>query len=477
MLVNMAKTFFFYDLETSGLNPKIQRIMQFAGQRTDMQLNPVSEPVNVLVRLSDDIVPDPEAVMITGITPQKTLEEGLSEPEFAKLLSDDIFTEDTITVGFNNVRFDDDFIRHTLWRNFYDPYEWHWKDGRSRWDMLDVVRVTRALRPEGIGWPFSEDNRPVNKLEPITRVNKLNHVKAHDAMSDVEGLIEVTKLIRDKQPKLFDYLLKIRDKNEVKKLVNLDQKAPFVYASGRYPIDGHHTTVAFPLTSGSNGNVVVYDLRHDPTPFVNMPGDELKKAIFANRQARKAEDFVAVPVKELAYNKCPAVAPLGVLEQENGWKKLGLSLETIEKHKSVLLQNPQFAENVRSAFESREPYDKKGQDVESSLYDSFIPDRDKSSVAAIRNATEQELADFNPNFSDERLPVLLLRYKARNYPKTLSESEQTEWEAYRTQKLQSGLPGYAESLQRLAAVHAADDQKQFLLQELQLWAESIAPLD
>jgi exodeoxyribonuclease I len=472
----MAQTFFFYDLETSGLDARTGRIMQFAGQRTDMALNPVGDPVDVLVRLSDDILPSPEAILVTGITPQKTLQDGLGEPEFAKFISEEVFTPDTIVVGFNNVRFDDDFIRNTLWRNFYDPYEWAWKDDRSRWDMLDVVRMTRALRPEGIEWPVDDEGKATNRLELLTAANKLNHVKSHDALSDVEGLIDITKLIRDKQPKLFDYLLKMRDKNEVKRLVNLDQKTPFVYASGRYDSEFDKTTVAFPLASASNGNVAVYDLRHDPTPFVELSAEELGKSIFAGWQARKAEDFVRIPVKELAYNKCPAVAPLGVLEQADGWQKLGLNLETVEKHQKVLLDNPQFAENIRTAYEAREPY-ARGDDVETRLYDSFTPDKDKPHIGAVRNASEQELADFHPSFSDERLSELLLRYKARNYPKTLSEDEQKQWETYRSSKLQAKLPAYMSSLQKLSAVHQADDSKQFLLQELQLWAESILPAE
>ena len=208
----MARTFFFYDLETSGLNAREDRIMQFAGWRTDMDLTPIDEPYNILVALNDDTLPSPDALMVTGITPQKTVNEGYSEAQFARILSDEIFTPDTIVVGFNNIRFDDEFIRHLLWRNFYDPYEWCWKDGRSRWDMLDVVRMTRALRSEGISWPLDDAGEPTNRLELITRENGIAHKNAHDAMSDVDALIDVTKLIRNKQPQLFEYLLKMRDK-------------------------------------------------------------------------------------------------------------------------------------------------------------------------------------------------------------------------------------------------------------------------
>lgn len=469
----MAKTFFFYDLETSGLNPRDDRIMQFAGIRTDMNLNPIGEPYNLLVRLNDDTLPSPEAVMVTGITPQQTLDEGYSEAEFAKIIVGEVFTPDTIAVGFNNIRFDDEFIRHLLWRNFYDPYEWSWKDGRSRWDLLDVVRMTRALRPEGIKWPVDDKGTATNRLELIARDNKLGHTKAHDALSDVEALISVTKLIREKQPQLYDYLLKMRDKNEVKKLVNLEYKQLFVYSSGRFDSEFNKTTVAFPLTAGKNGNVVVYDLRYNPAPFINMSSKELAKKLYATWEERQADGFVKLPVKELQYNRAPAIAPVGVLQQSDGWNKIQLDEATITKHKDILLSSPGFAENIRTVYENREEF-KKLPDPEAQLYDGFVSDSDKMRVEKVRVANQNELADFHPSFTDERLPPLLMHYKARNFPKSLSEDESIEWEKWRANKITAALPAYMRSIQKIAS-QTTDENKVFILQELHLWAESIMP--
>lgn len=469
----MATTFFFYDLETSGLNPREDRIMQFAGQRTDMHLNPIGDSFNLLVELNDDTLPSPDAIMVTGISPQQTVADGYTEAEFAKILYDDVFTPETIAVGFNSIRFDDEFIRALLWRNFYDPYEWSWKDGRSRWDMLDVVRMTRALRPDGIEWPVDSEGRATNRLELLTKLNGVDHLKAHDALSDIIATIEVAKLIRGKQPQLFDYLLKLRDKNEVKKLVNLDDKKPFVYTSGRYDAEHDKTTVAFPLTLGRNGNIVVYDLRYDPASFLNMSQEQLADTLFASWEERKAEGFQKLPVKELQYNRAPAVAPLGVLEQDKGWERIHLDAETIERHKKVLLSVPEFAENIRTLLENR-PEFKKLPDAEGQLYDGFVNDKDRIRIEAVRNAKPTELADFQPEFTDERLPPLLLRYKARSFPDTLSESEAVTWEKWRAERINRQLPDFMKALQRIAST-TSDDSKQFLLQELQLWAESVVP--
>lgn len=466
------RSFFFYDLETSGLNARSQRIMQFAGQRTDANLQPVGEPVNILVKLSDDILPEPYAIMVTGITPQMTLADGLTEPEFARYITEEVFTPGTVAVGYNNVRFDDEFIRHTLWRNFFDPYEWAWSEDRGRWDMLDVVRMTRALRPDGIEWPVDDNGVPTNRLELLAKANKLVHTKAHDALSDVEALISLAQLIRAKQPQLFEYLLKMRDKNEVASLVNLEDPRPFVYASGRYGSAYDFTTVAFPIAPGPKPNsVLVYDLRYDPQGFIGATPQALASTLFADRDTRAQDGFVALPVKELTYNKCPAVAPLGVYDDASQ-ARLKLPLDTIETHLTLLTKHREFAEAVRTAFEMREPYEP-SIDVEGQLYDGFMPEKDKVKCAAVRNAGEQDLADFHPQFIDERLVELLLRYKARWFGQALAEDERKHWEAYRSAKLASSLPSYLQTLAKLA--ETVTDA--YLLEELQLWAESIAVLE
>lgn len=465
-------SFFFYDLETSGLNARFQRIMQFAGQRTDKNLKPIGEPVNILVKMSDDILPEPNAITVTGITPQMTLSDGLSEPEFARYISEEVFIPNTTVVGYNNVRFDDEFIRHTLWRNFYDPYEWSWDDGRSRWDMLDVVRMTRALRPEGIKWPVDENGFATNRLELLSRENDLLHEKAHDALSDVEALIGVTTILKENQPQLFDYLLNMRDKKQVAKLVNLENPKPFVYSSGRYGKECDFTTVAMPLALSAKPNsVLVYDLRFDPTAFLTATPQALAETLFASKELRSRDGFTPLAIKELSYNKCPAVAPLGVLDGKSQ-KRLNLSLETIEKNYKLLQNSPAFGEAVRTAFELREPYES-SLDVEGQLYNSFIPDADKPKCLAVRSMDKQGLVDFNPSFVDERFEQLLLRYKARWFADSLAEDERVKWDSYRAAKFASELPTYLEALSTLA--ETATDT--YVLEELQLWAESIAPYD
>ena len=455
----MGKTFFFYDLETSGLYPREDRIMQFAGQRTTMDLTPIGEPVNILVKMTDDALPSPGAINVTGITPQMTLADGVNEAEFCKFVTEEVFTPETCAVGYNTVRFDDEFMRAILWRNFHEPYEWQWKDGRSRWDMLDVVRMVRALRPEGIEWPVTEEGKATNRLELLTAKNGLSHKHAHDALSDVYATIAVARMIREKQPKLFDFLYKMRDKKQVKRLVNLEDKKPFVYVSGRYAAEYEKATVCVALTAGRNGNVLVYDLRYNLERVLAEP--EFSDAGLEKTGSATRSDFYPI-VKELCFNRCPAVAPLTVLRDED-WERIGLTQEVVEENLKILMAHPEFAEQMREQHENGREFPV-AVEPEGALYDGFLNDSDRVKVAAVRNAEPGKLADFQPDFIDERLPELLLHYKGRNL-ECLSETEAAQYEEYRRARLERQVPKFLEELEKIT-----DD---FLREELLLYMQSL----
>lgn len=479
-------TYYFYDLETSGLNPRLDRIMQFAGQRTDLDFNPIGEPDNILVTLADDTLPSPGAIMVTGITPQSTKQDGMTEREFCEFLLEKVATSSTTIMGYNSVRFDDEFVRHTLWRNFHDPYEWQWKDGRSRWDLLDVVRLTRALRPEGINWPVTPEGRPTNRLELITKENGITHEHAHDALSDVCALIAVTKLIHDKQPQLFDFLYRHRNKRDVADIVNLDNPQPFVYATGRYPSATCHTSVAYPFAPADNGNVLVFDLRYNLDEL--LEGEAAAKAAgtldfkkpFHERDPWE-RGFQPI-VKKLQYNHCPAVAPLGVLEKSDGWQKIDLSFETVQKNLQSLKNHPEFIERMAKV---KRPDYPPSVDAESALYDGFLDDHDRLLCSTVRNNGAEDLADYHPHFLDERLPELLLHYKAKNYPSALAADEVEKWEEYRTKRLTDQAPRFLDELNKIQQSLArggswgsrSPEDCAYLLEELHLWYEAIQPAD
>lgn len=471
--------FFFYDLETSGINPRQARIMQFAGQRTDLNLKPIGEPVNLLIKLTDDALPDPDAIMITGITPQHTKADGVSEADFLKIFNEEVSLPGTIFAGFNSVRFDDEFMRFLHYRNFYDPYEWQWLDDRSRWDILDVVRLTRALRPDGINWPFDTNGKPSNRLELLTSVNKLEHTDAHDALSDVRATIAVARMIRNKQTKLFDYLLSLRNKKAVAELVNQDQ--PFVYTSGKYPAEFEKTAVVAKLTDHpERQGAVVFDLRHDPDEYTNNTAAELAELW----RYKKDPQEPRLPVKLLLFNRCPAIAPLGVLDKTSQ-ARLQIDLKTVQAHHKKLKAAKGFTKKIIEAMEilNQEQQTRlltSQLEVDAQLYDGFFSKPDQTTMRAVRVAEPDDLTSFADKFQDDRLKTLLPLYKARNYPKSLTSEERANWENYRLHLLtdggnQSRLHKFFGRLEELASLKQTTQDQRYLLEELRLYGESIMP--
>ena len=478
----MTESFFFYDLETSGINPRESRVMQFAGQRTDLNLKPIGNPFNVLIRLTEDCLPDPQAILLTGITPQQTVTDGISEADFLDIFHKEISTPGTIFVGFNNVRFDDEFIRFLLYRNLYEPYGWQWQDSRSRWDLLDVVRMTRALRPEGIVWPKDAKGVATNRLELLAEANKLLHVKAHDAMSDVEATIALAKLIKEKQPKLFSYLKNLRNKKAIAEVV---EKADpmFVYTSGKYPSEYEKTTVVMKIANHPDRQgALVYDLRHNPKEFTDLSVEELVAAW----QRPRDEEGPRLPVKSLKFNRCPAVAPLSVM-LPGDYKRLQLSKKSLTANAKQLLGNKEFHDRLLEALHAmdvKREQSSKGAHrislVDSQLYDRFIPDEDRKTMNDFHSLESADLNKQSIHFQDKRLNELLPLYIARNFPSSLTDEQRQEWEEYRRKKLLFGnensvVARYFSQLQILSQSSTMTKDQRFLLEELQLWGESIIP--
>ena len=472
----MSDTFFFYDLETSGTHPSSDRIMQFAGVRTDLNLKLIDDPVNIQVRLTRDVLPSPQAIIISGISPTKNIKEGINEAEFSEIFNREIALSKTIFVGYNNIRFDDEFMRFINYRNFYDAYAWHWQDNSSRWDLLDVVRMTRALRPNGITWP-TKDNKPVNKLELLTKANKLAHANAHDALSDTLATIELAKLLKSKQPKLFNYLLSLRKKQELIKLIKDNQN--LVYTSSHYSSDHLHTTVIGIIDIDKKlGQVLAYDLREDINKYLGYSAEELAKLWQYDKEATEPR----LPVKTIKLNRCPAVAPMSVLD-DSSIERLKLNMLDIENNRKILADNKlDFGRKLKEAARLLDKHrDKRRKQINNGyladehLYDSFVSRSDSDKFPQAR--TKAKLAkEYNISFNDERLNQIYLLYRARNYPEQLSSSEQASWDKYLKEKLLTGQPSQLDSFNQEMfnlEKEIKDKNKLKLLKELKSYVSTI----
>ncbi|MBX9753206.1 MAG: exodeoxyribonuclease I [Pseudomonadaceae bacterium] len=471
----MTPSIFWYDFETTGINPRCDRPLQVAGIRTDEALNEIGTPLNIYCQPSDDILPHPMACLITGITPQRLAEQGLPEAEFMTRLHAELSMPGTCGAGYNSLRFDDEVTRYSLYRNFFDPYAREWQGGNTRWDLIDLVRTAYALRPEGFNWP-EEDGRVSLKLERLTKENGIEHAQAHDALSDVRATIALARLVREKQPKLYEFLYRQRSKPRVLEQIQLLQ--PLLHVSGRYSAARHYLSVILPLAwHPKNRNaLIVCDLQLDPQVLLQLDGESLRQRLYTRRE-QLAEGEFPVPLKLLHVNRCPVLAPLSVL-RDSDKQRLQLDLPTCQQRAITLRENQGLWREKMQIIYAEEGF-APSEDPEQQLYDGFLGDRDRRLCEQVRRAEPEELARPVWPFDDARLPELLFRYRARNFPQTLTPDETERWQLFCKQRLtdpQFGAPNTLEAFEQAAiqALSGATVAQQALLAQWQAHAQQLA---
>lgn len=467
-------TFFIHDYETFGKHPARDRPAQFAGVRTDMDFNIIGEPLVIYCKPTDDYLPEPEAVMITGITPQLALSRGVNEAEFARHIHDAFSEPGTCIMGYNNIRFDDEVSRNIFYRNFYDPYAYSWQNGNSRWDLLDALRACYALRPEGIIWPENEDGLPSFRLEHLTKANGVEHEHAHDAMSDVYATIAMAKLLKQAQPKLFDYLFQLRNKNKVNQLIDVPKMKPLVHVSGMFGAAKGNTSWVVPLAwhPDNRNAVIMCDLAGDMTPLLTLNADELRERLYTRREQLSHEQS-PVPIKLVHINKCPVLAPASTLRPEDA-ARLGIDRQRCLDNLALLRQNAQVREKAVELFAETSAF-ATSNDVDLRLYDGFFGDADRMSMKIIQETAPQNLPALDLKFVDNRLEPLLFRYRARNFPQTLDDNEQQRWLQHRQERFTAErLQEYITELDDLYQHYESDRQKTDLIKALLAYAQTLA---
>ncbi|WP_241898895.1 MULTISPECIES: exodeoxyribonuclease I [unclassified Erwinia] len=427
-------SFLFHDYETFGTSPALDRPAQFAGIRTDSDFNIIGEPEIFYCKPADDYLPQPEAVMITGITPQIACARGVTEAEFTRRIHQLFSQPATCVVGYNNIRFDDEVTRHLCYRNFYDPYSWSWQNGNSRWDLLDVMRACYALRPDGIHWPLNDEGLPSFRLEHLTQANGIAHEQAHDAMSDVYATLAMAKLVKAKQPRLFDYLFTHRNKQKLAALIDIAGMKPLVHVSGMFGAHRGNTSLVVPLAwHPDNRNAVIScDLAADISPLLNLSADRLRERLYT-RRADLAADQLPVPLKLIHINKCPVLAPASTLRPQDA-ARLGINITHCLNNQALLLEQPQVREKVVALY-AEAPAFAPSDNVDNQLYDGFFSDADRQAITIIQQTAPENLPALVLNVTDARIEKLLFRYRARNFPGTLDDSEQQRWLQHRREAL------------------------------------------
>ncbi|RYF82048.1 MAG: exodeoxyribonuclease I [Comamonadaceae bacterium] len=476
-----SHTFLWHDYETFGVNPRRDRPAQFAAIRTDAELNEIGEPLMIYCSPAPDFLPSPTSCLITGITPQLCLERGLPEREFAAQIEAAFSQPGTIGVGYNTIRFDDEVTRFMFWRNLIDPYAREWQNDCGRWDLLDVVRLTYALRPDGIEWPRHEDGRPSFKLEDLTRANGLAHDAAHDALSDVRATIALARLIRQRQPKLFDFAFALHKKERVAQELGLpatrQTAKPFLHVSGMFPPDRGCLAVMWPLaTHPTNKNeLLAWDLAHDPSELVTLDVATLRQRLFT-RSADLPEGVQRLPVKGIHLNKSPmVVGNLRTLSDVMAarWQ---IDLPQAMRHAEIAASLPDMNAIWSQVYAREAP---PAVDVDEDLYGGFVGNADRRRLNDLRQLSGEKLVTQRASFDDPRLEELLFRYRARNFPDTLDEEGQERWQALRVARLLEGEGGalsvdaYFAEIDTLA--ESADERAEEILGALHDYAEMVVP--
>ena len=472
-----SHTFLWHDYETFGAQVRRDRPAQFAAIRTDAELNEIGEPIMLYCRPAPDFLPDPQSCLITGITPQHCLEHGVPEHEFAATIERAFSEPGTIGVGYNTIRFDDEITRFMFWRNLIDPYAREWQNNCGRWDLLDVVRTAYALRPEGIVWPTKEDGSPSFKLEHLSKANALTHDAAHDALSDVRATIGLARLIRNAQPRLFDFCLALHKKDRVATEIGWPVARPFLHISGMFPADRGCIALMWPLgVHPTNKNeLIAWDLSHDPRELWPLDAATIRTRLFSKRDALP-EGMTRLPVKSIHLNKSPMViGNLKTLSPDMA-QRWQLDLDRAMQHAEYAAAAPDMSAVWKQVFQ-REP--EAAPDVDEDLYGGFVGNNDRRQLTTLRALTPQQLASAHPGFDDARLEEILFRYRARNFPETLSESEQERWEEHRVARLFDGEGGFRNVDMLFAEIDTlsehADQRGEEILGALYDYAEMIVP--
>jgi exodeoxyribonuclease-1 len=477
--VAAATTFYWHDYETFGVNPSRDRPVQFAGIRTDAELNIIGEPLRVYARPSRDLLPHPQACLVTGITPQLALSQGVPECEFIGSIHEQLSQPGTCGVGYNSIRFDDEVTRFTLYRNFYDAYAREYQNGNSRWDIIDMVRLTHALRPQGIEWPKGDNGAVSFRLELLSAANGIGHAAAHDALSDVNATIGLARLIRSKQPRLFDYALQMRHKQAVLEQLDPSAMKPVLHVSGMFGASRNNIGLVVPLCRHprNKNEIICYDLALDPSPLAELDSDALAQRLFTP-SADLPAGVERLGIKSIHINKSPIVATPKLLDPA-GAERLGIDGARCRAHRQQLLAIPQLVEKLQEVYQRREfaPI----TDPDRMLYSGgFFGDTDKRSMDRIRSSTPAQLGQHTFVFEDARLPEMLFRYRARNYPDSLSEPERAQWEEFRFQYLTDPEAGASLSMDEYHAIIDAQlaagdlpEEKRMILQQLLAYGDEL----
>jgi exodeoxyribonuclease I len=411
----MQKTYLFYDLETSGLNKAFDQVLQFAAIRTDLDLNEI-ERHEIIVRLSPDIIPSPGGIIIHQIS-LKEMSRGIPEAEAIAKIHELLNTPGTISLGYNTLGFDDEFLRFSFYRNLLPPYTHQFANNCSRLDIAPLIPLYFLYKPDVIQWPKKEDKISF-KLEELSRENQLAVGAAHNAMVDVIATVELAKLLR-RESKTWQYALEFFDKTIALERVNKLASA-FIcqqqnFREGLLITGFHNSAYQSPVLALGGHNHY-----KNKTLWLRLDDEKL---------SRTTPDTIAENawVYALKAGEANFILPL----TEHYAEKLSPErrLQT-EQNKTWLQEHPDLLFEIMN-YHKEFIYPKiPDLDIDAALYQNdFFSDNEKQLCDHFHSLPLPDKAVCLDKLQG-RLRTLAIRLIGRNYPEYLPEKYQQEFDVY-----------------------------------------------
>ena len=434
----------WYDYETSGRDAAVDRPVQLGWQVTDPGMEPVADAESLLVRLPDDVLPSPGAMLVHQILPDVHQRDGISEAELAKHL-EQLIAPRTLVAGYNSRGFDDKFTQHIFYRCLRDPYAWQYADGRGRFDLYPVVLTYFVLAPESIRWPEDHDGRPRFKLDRIGPLNQLDQglKRAHDASSDAAVTARLARQLALHDPDLFATCLKRIDKHFVTDQIRADGRSEgFLEVTSFAGWDQGFVRdlwIPFRLSERSN-DYVAFDLNYDPQQVMTNLIGLVERYSIDRSELRK--QVRAMGIHTIRINAQPMLFRRATLEPHIKSRLEAFGRDEVRQNQHLdvwqhIQESPAFKQLYQLAVQVLvETEQALPDDVDFGLYaGKFLSTHDKDLLASLPLMDPEALSQWTQSFDDPRYDTLLFRYRARNFPQSLTQSEWKLWQKTRREKL------------------------------------------
>jgi len=434
----MQPTYLFYDTETSGLNKCFDQILQFAAIRTDLNLSEL-ERYHFWIKLNPDTVPTPRAVLTHQISLNQLATQGLCEYEAIKSIHELFNTPLTISVGYNNLGFDDEMLRFAFYRNLLPPYTHQYANGCGRLDLYPMTLLYYLFQPEILTWP-QIDNQPTFKLEHLSRTNQLisSTAQAHDAITDVKATLMLAQRLQSKTAMwsyICDYFNKTIDNNRINNLNIALQIDDISYPvailnDGRLGAKNNYQTLVLGLGRSNHyknqtlwlplDNTKLVQLRTEPTN--NKAKSEVKIELIPGLTIADNENYKKmITTNTNIYRKKMGEPPLLLPANENGQKRF-LRHITQERQNLVaanliwLKNHPQILHAITTHYREYKYPEIPNLDLDASLYANDFPNHDEQRWRVVfHHATISEKIALVEKIPLGRLRVQALRLLGRNY--------------------------------------------------------------